>query len=149
MERRWVKKDGRMVREVRQEADEVQKILDANHAIATSPNFVGGTGSKNQRCVARVPVVQHAAWTHEWRLKGGLNGTGLTGPEYCLLRASQPDYSKFVTTPSGDTGLEREARKLAFGWEAANVPVLRKKKKGAAPQKNRQFKVVTNSDLSQ
>lgn len=146
MERRWVKRDGKPTVELRQEAKEVQAILDANATIRNNPNHVGGTGSKNQRCVARVPMVLHAKWVLEWRRKGMEAGTGMKANEYALFKASVPDYAEFITTPSGKTGtrFEKEARKLAFGYQASKIPVLTKRPKSHSRTSDRfrRFEIV-------
>lgn len=120
MERRWVKKDGRISKELRQSAAEVQDILDANTTIANNPNHAGGRGSKDMRFLARVPAAMDARWRTEWRHRGGHKGTGMDATAYVMLKASLPDYSAFVTTPSGKTGFEKAARRIATGYEGRN-----------------------------
>jgi len=116
MERRWTKLDGRPTRQTVQPAQEVEAVLDLNQYIAGSSARTGGAGSDNFRFLARVPTAAWGMWAHEWRMKGGLQGTGMKQQDYIILRASTPDYSKFVTTPSGKTGFERQANAIRAGY---------------------------------
>lgn len=112
--RRITKIDGKTVRQVSQSAAEVQMILDENSYLAENN---GGT-SKNARFVARVPMALYGQWAHDWRMKGGLAGTGMKCKDYVLLRVSTPDYASLVTTPSGKTGMESMARRIQMGYDA-------------------------------
>lgn len=117
MRRRLVKIDGKWVRQVEQSASEVQEVIDSNHYLANTGQR-GGTGSKDVRFVGRVPAALYGQWAHDWRLRGGLKGTGMKCRDYVLLKLSLPDYKRLVATPSGKVGLEREARRLLFGFAA-------------------------------
>lgn len=112
--------DGRWAKQVHQSEAEVQSVLDLNHFISTSASKPGGVGSDNMRFLARVPTAAWGQWAHDWRMRGGLTGTGMKMHEYIVLQASLPDYSKFVTTPSGKTGFERKAR-LLRKWGARDL----------------------------
>lgn len=87
-------------------------ILDGNRLLAEN----NGGASKNSKVMARVPMALYGRWVHEWRQKGGLRGTGMRSMDYVVLKASIPDYSYLITTPSGKTGFEREARRIQAGY---------------------------------
>jgi hypothetical protein len=111
--------DGQTVRQVHQSAQEVQMILDENRFLAANK----GGASKNARYVARVPIALYGQWVHEWRQKGGLAGTGMKSMDYVILKASVPDYSQLVTTPSGKTGFEQTARRIQAGYVGKNLKI--------------------------
>lgn len=113
---RWARQDGRPVKQYFQPKREVQTVLDLNAHIRNTPSSPGGRGSDNFKFAARVPTAFWAQWMHEWRQKGGQRGTGMKSRDYCMLKASLPDYSQFVATPSGKTGFERRARAIKMGY---------------------------------
>lgn len=113
---RWAKINGQMVKQTHQSAAEVDAILDLNRFIRNNPTSPGGRGTKEMKFAAQIPLAMAGQWTHEWRRKGGLEGTGMKAQEYCILKASTPDYSELVATPSGKTGFEKRARRLAMGY---------------------------------
>ena len=116
LHRRWVKTDTGAMKQVAQPDAQVKAIVDFSHACRTGGS-AGGTGTDNMKYMANLPMALYGQWLHDWRMKGGLNGTGMKSHEYCVLQMSLPDYQAFVSTPSGKTGFERQARKLTFGYE--------------------------------
>lgn len=113
LHRGWVK-DGRTLRKlVHQPEAQVQAVLDFTQECRNRDRM---TGSENMKFLANVPLAMVGQWTHDWRQKGGHNGTGMSAQEYILLKASLPDYSSLVSTPSGKTGFEKKARQLRYGW---------------------------------
>jgi len=111
--RGWVR-DGKTVRRyVHQPDASVQAVLDFTAECRKSSKT---TGSDNMKFVANVPLAMTGQWTHEWRQRGGHAGTGMSAQQYILLKASLPDYSGLVSTPSGKTGFEKQARRLQYGW---------------------------------
>ena len=115
MRSRWKMVDGKLCKVSEQSSREVEKILDFNAGIRNHPNArMGGLGSKDMRFVARVPTALNAKWTHEWRQRGGLQGTGMKCRDYILVKMSTGEYSKLICTPSGNTGLESRARRQLF-----------------------------------
>lgn len=117
LQRRWVKTDSGVMKQVVQPDRSVKAVLDFTHTCRTEGRG-GGVGSDNVKFLANVPLAMYGQWAHDWRMRGGLNGTGMKCHEYCVLQASLPDYGRFVSTPSGRTGFEREARKLKFGYQS-------------------------------
>ena len=119
MRSRWRKLDGRLVKSVHQSEAEVAQILRANAAIRDLAQAkTGGHGSETFRYVGRVAAAKNAEWIHEWRQRGGYSGTGMTAQKYCILQMSKPENKAFVVTPSGNTGFEKEARRMQFGHTA-------------------------------
>lgn len=116
MQRRIAVKDKRAFWQLHQTEKEVGAVLDMNHFMRNNPTTPGGTGSNDMKFVARIPAAAAAQWTYDWNVKGGEAGTGMTCTEYCIMKASLPDYNAFVTTPSGKTGLERGARRFQMGY---------------------------------
>lgn len=115
MRERWFKDGDEWVKQKIQDEPEVDHVLKVNEYIrAQAAGRTGGAGSQNMRFLARVPELKDAEWRIEWRRKGGHNGTGMSATDYCLLKASLPDYSDFVVTPSGRTGVERRARRKIY-----------------------------------
>ncbi|MCA9553020.1 MAG: hypothetical protein KC933_23490 [Myxococcales bacterium] len=108
------KMDGQTVRRTHQTADEVQLILDENKYLAENK----GGARKDMKYLARIPIALYGQWAHDWRQKGGLQGTGMKCADYVLLRISTPDYSALVATPSGKTGFEKMARRIQVGYDA-------------------------------
>ena len=115
-ESRWAKINGQMVKQTHQPEGEVDAVLDLNRFTRNNPTSAGGRGSKEVKFLARIPLAMAGQWTHEWRLRGGLEGTGMKAQEFCVLKASTPNYSELIATPSGKTGFEKQARRLAMGY---------------------------------
>jgi len=126
--------NGRPTRYAHQSAEEVKAILDVNSIISNDRSRPGGMGSDNVRYLARIPMAQVGAWGHEWRMKGGLQGTGMKLNEYCLLKASTPNFNKFVVSPSGRTGFEKQARRLAFSRVDGRATGITTDKKNTKPR---------------
>lgn len=121
MRSRWVRVDGKLVKQTVQPANEVGRVIDTNDRIRNelATEKTGGAGSNNIRWLGRVPMALDAKWRHEWRTKGGFSGTGLKAHDYVLFKMSLPENSKLVVTPSGRTGFEQKARKLRFFGESS------------------------------
>lgn len=122
---------GRLMKQIAQPDASVKAVLDfTSHCRVNGEK--GGVGSKNMKFLANIPMAAYGQWAHDWRMKGGLAGTGLKCKDYVVLQASLPEHSKFVSTPSGKTGMERQARKLTFGYKPSGLKIDQIKQKPGA-----------------
>jgi hypothetical protein len=113
---------GRLMKQIAQPDASVKAVLNFTHNCRTNGEK-GGVGSKDVRFLANIPMAAYGQWSHDWRMKGGLAGTGMKCKDYIILQASLPEHSNFVSTPSGKTGMERQARRKTFGWKPGGLDI--------------------------